>query len=102
MTSTENGGTFVNGGIYKNDSYEKNIVHVGYTPKNIENLPRNGIENNICEQNMESVYTNLSVPKKRKLSQDSSLVKSEPGMLPLTFECLYFGSIFLSSHIKDS
>lgn len=33
----------------------------------------------ICEQTLETVYTNLqSAPKKRKLSQDVPLVKSEP------------------------
>ncbi|KAG5886872.1 hypothetical protein JTB14_024729 [Gonioctena quinquepunctata] len=67
--------------IFKNDEYEKNMVHMAYN-HNIENLPRNNIENNMCEQNLDSmqgVYTNLqSAPKKRKLSQDSPLVKSEP------------------------
>lgn len=84
LTSTEAGQNFDNRNIYKNESYDKNIVHLGYTSTNIENLPRAGIENNICEQNIENiqnVYTNLSVPKKRKLSQDSPLVKSEPGIL---------------------
>ncbi|CAG9861760.1 unnamed protein product [Phyllotreta striolata] len=67
--------------MYKNDDYEKNIVHLGYNP-NIENIPRNGLDNNLCEQtidNMPAVYTNLQTStKKRKLSQDSLLVKSEP------------------------
>ncbi|XP_018568182.1 myelin regulatory factor isoform X2 [Anoplophora glabripennis] len=68
-------------GIYKNEDYEKNMVHLGYN-HNIENLQRANMENNICEQSLESipgVYTNLqSASKKRKLSQDSPLVKSEP------------------------
>ncbi|XP_050503840.1 myelin regulatory factor-like protein isoform X2 [Diabrotica virgifera virgifera] len=67
--------------IYKSDDFDKNMVHLGYN-HNIENLPRNNIDNNICEQNLDNiqnVYTNLqAAPKKRKLSQDSPLVKSEP------------------------
>ncbi|XP_030749081.1 myelin regulatory factor isoform X2 [Sitophilus oryzae] len=63
---------------------DKHIVHLGFT-SGIESLPRssnldsaiNNVENNI--ENIPSVYTNLqNVPKKRKLSQDSALVKSEP------------------------
>lgn len=83
LLTSETGQNFDNRSIYKNENYDKNIVHLGYTPTNLENLQRNGIDNNICEQNIENiqnVYTNLSVPKKRKLSQDSPLVKSEPGM----------------------
>ncbi|XP_074040694.1 myelin regulatory factor homolog 1 [Leptinotarsa decemlineata] len=67
--------------IFKNDEYEKNMVHLGYN-HNIENLSRTNVENSMCEQNLDSlqgVYTNLqSAPKKRKLSQDSPIVKSEP------------------------
>ena len=66
---------FTERGIYKENEFEKNhLVHLGYNST---------IENNICEPNLENiqtVYTNLqSAPKKRKLSQDSPLVKSEPG-----------------------
>ncbi|XP_063925121.1 myelin regulatory factor isoform X2 [Zophobas morio] len=65
---------FTERGIYKENEFEKNhLVHLGYNST---------IENNICEPNLENiqtVYTNLqSAPKKRKLSQDSPLVKSEP------------------------
>lgn len=60
------------------------MVHLSYN-HNIENLQRTNLENNICEQSLESipgVYTNLqSASKKRKLSQDSPLVKSEPGRI---------------------
>lgn len=82
LTTTDTGQNFDNRNVYKNDSYDKNIVQLGYTPATIENLQRNGIENSLCDQsieNIQNVYTNLSVPKKRKLSQDSPLVKSEPG-----------------------
>lgn len=58
------------------------MVHLSYN-HNIDNLQRVNIENNMCDQSLESlpgVYTNLqSASKKRKLSQDSPLVKSEPG-----------------------
>lgn len=83
LTSTETGQSFDNRNIYKNENYDKNIVQLGYPSSNLDNLQRTNIENNICEQNLENipnVYTNLSVPKKRKLSQDSPLVKSEPGL----------------------
>lgn len=82
LATTDTGQNFDSRNVYKNDNFDKNIVHLGYTPATIENLQRNGIENNLCDQNIENiqnVYTNLSVPKKRKLSQDSPLVKSEPG-----------------------
>lgn len=78
--------------MYKNDNYDKNIVHLGYAPAAIEN-------NGICEQNIENiqnVYTNLSAPKKRKLSQDSPLVKSEPGIL-ICYDILTFLTYFLQN-----
>lgn len=76
LTTTETTQNFDNRNVYKNDNYDKNIVHLGYAPTTIEG--------DLCEQNIENiqnVYTNLSVPKKRKLSQDSPLVKSEPGII---------------------
>lgn len=72
--------------LYKNDEYEKehNIVHLPFN-HNIETIQRTNIDaNNLCEQNLDNiqnVYTNLqSASKKRKLSQDSAMVKSEPGI----------------------
>ncbi|XP_008194461.1 myelin regulatory factor isoform X2 [Tribolium castaneum] len=70
MIPEDSNQNFTDRGIYKGD---ENLVHLGYTP---------AIENNLCEPNLDNiqtVYTNLqSAPKKRKLSQDSPLVKSEP------------------------
>ncbi|KAL1501325.1 hypothetical protein ABEB36_006667 [Hypothenemus hampei] len=68
----------------KDFSDEKHMVHLTFTP-NVENLPRptmENLENNNLE-NIPNVYTNLrSVGKKRKLSQDNALVKSEPDHCP--------------------
>ncbi|VEN58112.1 unnamed protein product, partial [Callosobruchus maculatus] len=61
-------------------SFDRNI-HLNYN-HNIESIQRNNIDNSLCDSNLDNiqnVYTNLqSIPKKRKLSQDSMLVKSEP------------------------
>ncbi|KAJ8949188.1 hypothetical protein NQ318_021681 [Aromia moschata] len=80
LSSTESPQNF-DRNIYKNEDYDKSMVHLSYN-HGIENLPRSSIDNNMCEQNldtMQNVYTNLqNAPKKRKLSQDSPLVKSEP------------------------
>ncbi|XP_060532862.1 myelin regulatory factor [Cylas formicarius] len=66
---------------YKEDFDKGQLVHLGYGTT-IENMPRAEMEGGLCEQNLDGmpgVYTNLqSVSKKRKLSQDSLLVKSEP------------------------
>lgn len=81
LSTSDSSQTFDSRNIYKSEDYEKSIVHLGYN--NIENIQRNNIEDNICEQNLENiqtVYTNLSTAKKRKLSQDQPLVKSEPGI----------------------
>ncbi|CAG9814774.1 unnamed protein product [Phaedon cochleariae] len=80
LAPSEPGQTF-DGSIFKSDEYDKNMVHLGYNHA-IDGLPRSNVEGDLCEQsldNIQSVYTNLqSAPKKRKLSQDSPLVKSEP------------------------
>lgn len=70
--------------LVKNGEYEKSqLVHLGFNSGMDVQIPRTNLEGNICETpNIESmtVYTNLqSAPKKRKLSQDIPLVKSEPG-----------------------
>ncbi|XP_044261502.1 myelin regulatory factor isoform X3 [Tribolium madens] len=71
LTNGDSNQNFTDRGMYKGD--ENHLVHLGYSP---------AIENNLCEPNLDNiqtVYTNLqSAPKKRKLSQDSPLVKSEP------------------------
>ncbi|XP_019878240.1 myelin regulatory factor-like protein isoform X3 [Aethina tumida] len=80
LTTPDNGQNY-DRSLFKNESYEKNnLVHVSYS-HSMEQMPRNGMEDNLCEQNLDNiqVYTNLqSVQKKRKLSLDSPLVKSEP------------------------
>ncbi|KAJ8917380.1 hypothetical protein NQ315_002404, partial [Exocentrus adspersus] len=71
--------------IYKNEDYDKGMVHLNYN-HNMEGLQRANMEGSMCEQGLENisgVYTNLqSASKKRKLSQDSPLVKSEPENCP--------------------
>ncbi|KAF5290050.1 hypothetical protein FQA39_LY14831 [Lamprigera yunnana] len=70
--------------LVKNGDYEKSsLVHLGFTSNIDMQIPqRQHVENSICENNLENiqaVYTNLqNAPKKRKLSQDLPLVKSEP------------------------
>lgn len=61
---------------------EKHMVHLTFTP-GMESMPRGNLESGISlDSNLESlpsVYTNLqSASKKRKLSQESTMVKSEP------------------------
>lgn len=64
-------------------SDESQLVHLGFT-SNIEmQLPQRQTSESICEtgniDNIQAVYTNLqNASKKRKLSQDLPLVKSEP------------------------
>lgn len=63
--------------LMKNGEYEKSqLVHLGFG-SNVDIAP------SICEsnlENMQNVYTNLqNAPKKRKISQEAPLVKSEPG-----------------------
>ncbi|XP_076254672.1 uncharacterized protein LOC143192835 isoform X3 [Rhynchophorus ferrugineus] len=74
-----------NRSLYEQEDFgeDKHIVHLGYS-SGMENVPRTGnldntinLEGNI--ENIPTVYTNLqNASKKRKLSQDSALVKSEP------------------------
>lgn len=86
-----NGGdsnqNFTDRTMYKGD--DNHLVHLGYNP---------GIENNLCEPNLDNiqtVYTNLqSAPKKRKLSQDSPLVKSEPGNVKILKNCQILTTLF--------
>lgn len=71
--------------LVKNGDYDKSqLVHLGFNPNIEMQIPRTNIETNICNPtNIENiaVYTNLqNAPKKRKLSQDIPLVKSEPGI----------------------
>ena len=77
--------------LLKNGDYDKSqLVHMGYGHGHGMEMPvvqRSGAMEGgagaLCEpamDNMQAVYTNLqSVSKKRKLSQDQPLVKSEPG-----------------------
>lgn len=74
--------------LMKNGEYEKSqLVHLGFG-SNVE------MASNICEpnlENMQNVYTNLqNAPKKRKISQETPLVKSEPGGLNFYFFCVFF------------
>ncbi|KAK4878641.1 hypothetical protein RN001_011147 [Aquatica leii] len=69
--------------LVKNGEYDKSLVHLGFASSIEMQLPqRQHVENGLCENNIENiqaVYTNLqNAPKKRKLSQDVPLVKSEP------------------------
>jgi hypothetical protein len=76
LSNGDSNQNFTTRTIYKGD--DNHLVHLGYNP---------AIEGNLCEpnlDNMQTVYTNLqSAPKKRKLSQDSPLVKSEPGTIAI-------------------
>ncbi|KAJ8939737.1 hypothetical protein NQ314_011023 [Rhamnusium bicolor] len=69
LPTTESAQNF-DRGIYKNEDYEKNMVHLSYN-HNIDSLQRGSIENNLCEQNLDNiqgVYTNLqSAPKKEEI-----------------------------------
>lgn len=71
--------------LVKNGEYDKShLVHLGFDSNiDIQLAQRTNLDNAICDnsmENMQAVYTNLqSAPKKRKLSQDVPLVKSEPG-----------------------
>ncbi|XP_025834223.1 myelin regulatory factor [Agrilus planipennis] len=71
--------------LVKNGDYEKpQLVHLGISPSiDMQQIgTRATMENPLCEpglDNIQNVYTNLqNSSKKRKLSQDSPLVKSEP------------------------
>ncbi|CAG9770761.1 unnamed protein product [Ceutorhynchus assimilis] len=70
--------------LYESKDFEeeKHMVHLTFTP-GMENMSRSNLESGIAlENNLENiptVYTNLqSASKKRKLSQESTMVKSEP------------------------
>lgn len=78
--------------VKNNGDYDKTqLVHLGFNP-NIDTMQiqRTSLDNNnICNANNLdniAVYTNLqnANPKKRKLSQDIPLVKSEPGKIYFT------------------
>lgn len=87
LANGDSSQTFADRALYKGDEFDKNhhLVHLGYNPGIDVGIARPNIENSLCGgepglDNIQTVYTNLqSAPKKRKLSQDSPLVKSEPG-----------------------
>lgn len=71
--------------INKPEEFDKQqLLHLGFNPNVEMQIPaRQNLDTVICDnneiENMQAVYTNLqSAPKKRKLSQDVPLVKSEP------------------------
>lgn len=74
--------------LVKNTEFDKNqLLHLGFNSNLEMQLPqRQNLDTVICENSIDgiqTVYTNLqNVPnsKKRKLSQESPCVKSEPGL----------------------
>ncbi|KAK9886512.1 hypothetical protein WA026_016791 [Henosepilachna vigintioctopunctata] len=78
--------------IYNKVQQEFDKNYVICDCNNLElNLPRNNLEQNLCDQNVDgiqTVYTNLqNVPKKRKLSQDICSPKIEPGQPATDHHC---------------
>lgn len=60
---------------------DKHMVHLTFTPS-IDNISRPSPDSAIDMESIPNVYTTLQGPcKKRKLSQESPMVKSEPGKI---------------------
>ncbi|ERL90242.1 myelin regulatory factor-like protein isoform X2 [Dendroctonus ponderosae] len=79
-------GPIYNPSMYEQKEFmeDKHMVHLTFTP-NIDNISRPNPESAMDIENIPNVYTTLQGPcKKRKLSQESPMVKREPDHTPIS------------------
>lgn len=107
LANSEPTQNFAERSVYKGDEFDKNhLVHLGYNTGLDATIARTNIEGGLCDNGLDgiaTVYTNLqNVSKKRKLSQDSPLVKSEPGKSEILCKYIIFNFVVLRTLFNKS